>query len=176
MTRRPFGWWRVAPAWAAFAALVLLPAAASAGAAASSHSPSVTSVTLDIHHRIFQNFSERRQVRLNEDFRIGDTDFSARVVQYVPDFTMDINTRKVTTRSQEPRNPAFRIIVREKKVPQDTTWALLRMPPHFARKSMLAFQVQRIDFFGHEPLVRSDSVAVAKPVSMPPAPAQRTTR
>jgi hypothetical protein len=168
-----------------------LPCAA-AVAGASSHASTVTTVTLDVRHRVFQNFAARYQVRLNQEFIIGDTDFSARVVQYVPDFAMEYKTRKVVSRSAEPNNPAFRIIVREKKVPQDTTWALLHMPPHFARKSMLAFQVERIDFYGREPLIRADSVAVkpampTKPVSEAEAaptpkhaastkPAERTAR
>ena len=134
--------------------LALAPATVAAGTGMSaSHATRVTTVTLDVRHRVFHNFDGRYDVKLNQDFPIGDTDFSARVVRYVPDFTMNLATRQVTSRSNEPNNPAFQIIVRQKKIPQDTTWAMLRMPPHFAKKSMLAFQVLRIDFVGRTPLV-----------------------
>lgn len=122
-------------------------------------------VTLAIRHRVFHQFSDVRQVKLNQDFEVGDTEYSGRVVRYVPDFAMDLKTGKVVTRSEEPRNPAFQIIVREKGVPQDTTWALLRMPPHFAQKSMLAFKIARIDFVGREPILADTTHADEAPAS-----------
>ena len=64
---------------------------------------------------------------------MGDTEYTARVVEFVPDFTMDLKTRKVTSRGTEPKNPAFKIIVKKNNVPTDTTWAFFNMPPHFAR-------------------------------------------
>jgi hypothetical protein len=134
--------------------LALSPGAAAAGTGMSaSHAVRVTTVTLDVRHRVFHNFDGRYEVKLNEEFPIGDSDFSGKVVRYVPDFTMNLATHQVTSRSNEPNNPAFQIIVRQKKVPQDTTWAMLRMPPHFSKKSMLAFQVLRVDFVGRTPLV-----------------------
>ena len=72
-----------------------------------------------------------------------------------------LSTGKVISRSQEPRNPAFKIVVREGKAYRDTTWAMLSLPPHFARNSYLAFKVMRIDFIGREPLV-ADSVQAYK--------------
>ena len=104
---------------------------------------------------------------MNQSFRIGDTDYSARVVQYVSDFAMDMKTRKVVSRSSEPNNPALRIIVRLKGQPQDTTWALLHMPPHFARNSLLAFKVMRIEFAGRGPLLNPDTTAQRREDSAP---------
>ena len=132
---------------------------ASWSAAAPPSSPRVATVTLVIGHRAFPDFSDHQKVKLNVEFQVGDTDYSARIVQYVPDFTMDLKTGKIGTRSTEPRNPAFKIIVRQKKVPQDTTWAMLNMPPHFARKSMLAFEIDRVDFIGHDPVIRPKTAA-----------------
>jgi len=69
------------------------------------------------------------------------------------DHMVCLKTGKVISRSNEPKNPAFQIIVREKKVAQDTTWAFLNLPPHFGRKSMLAFKIARIDFVGAPPIL-----------------------
>lgn len=118
----------------------------------------VDAVTLDIRNRVWPDFHEEARVRLKEEFPVGDTDFSARVVEFVPDFSIDMKTRKVRSLSNEPRNPAVRIIVRQKGAPQDTTWAFLNFPPHFSRKSILAFQIKRLDFTDRPPLVApSDS-------------------
>ena len=135
-----------------------------ATAPVASHAAPVKTVTLAIRHRIFKNFSDVQTVTLQKEFPVGDSDFSARVIRYVPDFAMELKTGKVISRSNEPKNPAFQIIVREKKVPQDTTWAFLNLPPHFGRKSMLAFKIVRIDLVGAPPVV-ADTTRVEKPAA-----------
>jgi len=135
-----------------------------ATAPVASHAPRVKTVTLAMRHRVFKNFSDVQAVALQKDFLVGDSEFSARVVRYVPDFAMNLKTGKVVSRSNEPKNPAFQIIVREKKVPQDTTWAFLNMPPHFGRKSMLAFKIVRVDFEGAPPLL-ADTTHAEKPAA-----------
>jgi hypothetical protein len=141
---------------------------AEAGPAASSRGPRFQSVTLLMRHRVFHDFQDRRRVRLNQDFLLGDTDYSGRVVEYLPDFEMDLDTRRTFSRSDQPNNPAFKIVVRKGKVPQDTSWAFLNMPPHFGRRAYYAFQVVRIDFADRAPLL-ADTNSVAP--SAPPAPA-----
>ena len=123
-------------------------------------------VTLLIRHRGFHDFRDLQRVKLKRDFILGDTDYSARVVEYVPDFTMDLASHRITSRSDRPHNPAFQIIIFQKGVPQDTTWALLKMPPHFARKSYFAFQVVRLDFQDGPSILADTTVA---PPAMPPA-------
>jgi hypothetical protein len=139
------------------------PASAAKPAPAPKPAPAskLKSVTLAIRSRVFHQFSDQQVVVQGKSFPIGDTDFSARIVQYVPDFAMEFETRKVISRSAEPRNPAFRLIVSQKGKAQDTTWAMMSLPPHFTRKSFLAFKVMRIDFVGREPIV-ADSVAAVK--------------
>lgn len=149
-----------------FAALTVVLGLALAGAAAPAApprtaAPKVKDVTLLIRHRVFQSFSEVDTVSMRSDFEIGDTPYSARVVEFVPDFAMNLKTRRIFSRSNQPNNPAFRIVVKEKGVPSDTTWAFLDMPPHFARKSMLAFLVRRITFEDHAPIATRDSSATA---------------
>ncbi|HET9251624.1 MAG TPA: hypothetical protein VFP58_05855 [Candidatus Eisenbacteria bacterium] len=147
-----------------------LAAAFLVGAAPASTPPSkanpagkvkLRSVTLAIRHRVFHQFQDKHDAKLNQEFVIGDTEWSARVVRYVPDFAMELKTGKVVSRSPEPRNPAFQIVVRDKGKAVDTTWAMLSMPPHFTRRSFLAFRVMRVDFDGREPML-ADSAAVAK--------------
>jgi hypothetical protein len=123
--------------------------------------PKLQSVTLAIRNRIFHDFADQQKALLNKEFVVGDTEMTGRVVQYIPDFTMDLKSGKVTTRSPEPRNPAFKIVVRDKGKAVDTTWAMLSLPPHFTRKSYLAFKVMRIDFIGREPLL-ADSAQSAR--------------
>jgi hypothetical protein len=125
-------------------------------------------VTLLVKHRVFHDFRDLQRVKLKQDFLLGDTDYSARVVEYVPDFTMDLTSRKIVSKSDRPDNPAFRIVVFKKKAPQDTTWALLNMPPHFARKSLFAFQVVKIEFMGRPPIMVDTTTAPpATPAKMP---------
>jgi hypothetical protein len=157
--------------WIRAAALTALLATPAIPAEAPKAPPlEVTGVTLRIRHRVFANFREDRGVRPRQVFQVGDTDYSAQVVRFVPDFAMNTKSHKIVTRSPEPNNPAFEIIVKEKGAPQDTTWAFLNMPPHFARTSMLAFQILRIDFKNHAPVVCSDSLAT-NPLPAPAAPA-----
>ncbi len=130
------------------------PAAPAAGAP-----PKVKTVTFQVFHRVFQNFKDRVTVPLRQDFRVGDTEYTGRVIEWVPDFTMDIKTRKVTSRGTEPRNPAFRIIVRKAGLPRDTVWAFLNMPPHFAPKSQIGFMATEITFLDHAPVKAADSTA-----------------
>jgi hypothetical protein len=119
----------------------------------------VKSVTLRIRHRALPGFREEDSVRLKQDFQVGDTPYTAQVTEFVPDFTMNLKTRVVSSRSNQPNNPAFRIVVRKQGVPQDTSWAFLNMPPHFGRRSLLAFQIARVDFEDRAAIVSGDSTA-----------------
>jgi len=91
-------------------------------------------------------------VRLKQEFPVGDTEMTARIIEFVPDFTIG-RDRKVTSRTNEPNNPAVRIVVKDKGAPHDTSWAFLNFPPHFSARAVLAFQVLRIDFENHEPVL-----------------------
>jgi hypothetical protein len=116
-----------------------------------------------VGHRVFTQFRDQVTVRMQETFRVGDSEYSAKVVEFQPDFTMDLETHRVGSRSSEPNNPAVRVIVWKNGAPDDTAWAFLNMPPHFARHSMLAFRLTRLTFDNHPPLeARVDSTARAK--------------
>lgn len=143
--------------------LAIAPARADVKPSPSHRAPRLDAVVLRIHHRVFHDFLDEQRVKLNQEFIIGDTEYTARVVRYVPDFAMDLSAHKVFSRTGYPNNPAFEIVVRKNKVPEDTTWALLHMPPHFARKSLLAFQAVRIDFRDRPPLYPDSTTAPPGP-------------
>jgi len=141
------------------------PSAITPRARAAAAALKVKAVAMRISHRVFPDFRDAAEVALRQEFPVGDGEYTARILEWVPDFAIDIETHRIGTRSAEPKNPAFRILVRKKGVPQDTTWAFLNMPPHFARRSMLAFQVVRVDFEGR-PSVTADTSRSAAPATM----------
>jgi hypothetical protein len=126
---------------------------------AAAPAPKLKSVTIAIRNRVFHEFADQQTVAQGQKFVIGDTDYSARIVQFIPDFAMDLGTRKVVSRSPEPKNPAFKIIVSQKGKAQDTTWAMMSLPPHFTRRSFLAFKVMRVDFVNRQPIVADSAQA-----------------
>ena len=159
------------------------PARPAGGPAA--RGPRLDAVTLVVRHRVFHDFFDVQRVKLNQDFILGDTDFTGRVVQYVPDFEMDLASHRIVSRSEQPNNPAFRVVVRQNKTPQDTSWAFLNMPPHFGRHSYFAFQVVKVEFLDRAPLVadttsRAPAAPAARPradsSAAPPAPRDTVRR
>lgn len=135
----------------AFAATPAAPATAAAKTApgAKLAKLKVTNMSLTIGHRAFTDFRDRVSVKLNETFRVGDSEYSAKVVEFQPDFTMDLKSHRITSRSQDPKNPAAKLYVWKNGAPDDTSWAFLNMPPHFGRNSMLAFELTRVEFENH---------------------------
>ena len=142
---------------AAFAAQAP-PAATSAPAPAA---PKLKLKTVDLHifNRVFPEFHDHVEAALNKEFRIGDTEYTGTVIRFVPDFTMDLKTGKIATRSQEPNNPAWRVVVRKNGVPQDTSWAFLNMAPHFGKRSLIAFLAVRATFENHAEVASRDTLA-----------------
>jgi hypothetical protein len=151
--------------FAAAATAAQAPAAkppAASGPPAKSGPAKLKLATVDLHifHRVFPNFHDRVDASLDKEFRIGDTEYTGIVIRFVPDFTMDLKTGKISTRSQEPNNPAFRLVVRKNGVPQDTSWAFLNMAPHFGQRSLIAFLAVRATFANHAPVASRDTLAL----------------
>jgi hypothetical protein len=134
----------------------------------------VSTVSFVIGHRVFTEFRDQVTVKMNEDFRVGDSDYSARVVEFQPDFTMDLKSHRIGSRSQAPNNPAVRLRVWKNGAPDDTVWAFLKMPPHFARHSMLAFRLTELTFANHAP-VRAAHDSTAGDSAAEGSAARRTT-
>jgi hypothetical protein len=130
-----------------------MPSRLTAKARAAAAALPLKSVSFVMYHRVFPDFRDHATVGLKQAFQIGDGEYTASVIEWVPDFAIDIKSHRISSRSAEPNNPAFHVVVKRKGVPQDTTWAFMHMAPHFARRSMIAFQVARIDIAGRPPLV-----------------------
>jgi hypothetical protein len=135
------------------------PPAGSAGPPAAAKLKMKT-VDLHIFHRVFPDFHDHVDAALGKEFRIGDTEYTGTVIRFVPDFTMDLKTGNITSRSQEPNNPAWRLVVRKNGVPQDTSWAFLNMAPHFGQRSLIAFLAVRATFENHAPVASRDTLAI----------------
>jgi hypothetical protein len=118
----------------------------------------VKKVTLGIGHRAFSEFYDEVSVRVGEEFGVGSTNYTARVLRFEPDFFVDMDTRQIASKSNRPDNPAFQIATIENGAPHDTSWAFLNFPPHFSKRALLAFKVLRIEFENHAPVT-----AKAKP-------------
>ena len=129
-------------------------------AGAGSEPARLKTVRLHILSRVFPNFHDRVEAPLRKEFRVGDTEYTAEVLRFEPDFTMDLASHKITSRSGEPRNPAFQIVTRKSGVPHDTLWAFYNMPPHFGRKEVLAFIATRIEFTNRPAMESRDSLAI----------------
>jgi hypothetical protein len=156
MTQRWRGLWIVL-------GMTLAVAAMGAAPASKVERLRIRSLTLGIGHRVFTDFYDEVTVRLNEEFRVGDSEFTGKAVEFLPDFAIGMKSKRVYSASNEPRNPAFRIVVRKDGAPHDTSWAFLDMPPHFSRRSMLAFKLLRVEFENHAPIAaRRDSAATGE--------------
>ncbi len=147
-------------AWAA------APADSAKAAGSSVQKLRVKKVFLGISHRAFADFHDEVAVKVGEDFTVGSTNYSARVLRFEPDFVIEMGTRQVHSKSNNPDNPAFQIATFENGAPHDTSWAFLNFPPHFAKKSLLAFQVLRIEFENHAPVMPKPTGGMP---AMPPA-------
>ena len=153
---------------AALAVFASAPALAAApGVPASAHpahsaapTAKLKNVTLHIFNRVFANFHDKVVAVPNKELRVGDTEFTFRIIRFEPDFTLDLKHHKVSSRSGEPNNPAFQIVVSRNGAPHDTSWAFFNMPPHFGVKEELAFVATRIEFLNRPALASKDSIAV----------------
>jgi hypothetical protein len=84
---------------------------------------------------------EDHVVRLNEPFLIADTDYSAEVKRFVPDFEMNMNTKEVISRSNKPLNPALQLAVYSQQDLLYETWVLYQnLVPHAIHEPGYYFQ------------------------------------
>ncbi len=72
-------------------------------------------------------------VRLDEDVPVPGTPYSLRILQFIPDFSLDKN-REVVSRSVRAENPALQILVSKNGKPMKAPWIFekfptLQMPP-----------------------------------------------
>ena len=107
------------------------------------------SVVLFIGNRMFPDFADVVSTRLHERHLVGDSDFSFEVQSFNPHFSIIDSTKTIVALSDEPKNPAFRIMVYRADEAVDSTWAFYNLDiPHFSRTSALWFRVLCFDYRG----------------------------
>jgi hypothetical protein len=107
------------------------------------------SVVVLIGNRMFPDFGEILSTGLHRRQVIGDTEFSFEVTRFYPHFSINDSTRAIVSLSDEPKNPAFRVLVFNADSLADSTWAFYNLDiPHFSRSSPLWFRVLQFDYRG----------------------------
>ena len=102
----------------------------------------ISSITVRVSHLLYPDYHQIVTVKMLEKFPLGDTDLSAAVVEFVPDFAVDTVSHKVVPGSQTLRNRAFRIVVTQKGEKKEEHWAFFKASvPHFTRQSGLVFEI-----------------------------------
>jgi hypothetical protein len=115
-------------------------------------------LVVQIGSRLYPDWSEEQRLRLHEMFYLGDTEYTARIERFVPDFRMG-DGGKILNYSDELKNPAAQVIVYHDTTAADTSWAFLNFPPHFSPRAFFTFQLKEV--LGYE----AGSVPIsAKPV------------
>lgn len=59
---------------------------------------------------------------------IAGTPYRVKILRYLPDFSMDLSTRRVISRSQEPRNPALEVELKNETGLSSAFWVFVAYP------------------------------------------------
>lgn len=117
---------------------------------------------LEAGSRLYPDWKEEHRVRAGEVFFLGDTEFTAAVQRFLPDFRL-VDGRPVTA-SRNLANPAVRILTYKEGAPVDSAWAFLNFPPHFSPRSFFTFQLKQIVGY-EEPAGAGSGAGAAAPDS-----------
>jgi hypothetical protein len=118
---------------------------------------------IQLGSRLYPEWKETRQVRLQERFIIGDTENVAVLTTLLPDFRI----AEGGPRSVSPNlaNPAVRVYVYRGEARTDSAWAFLNFPPHYSAKSFFTFQLKEI--VGYPAPAADVAPAAAAPAAAP---------
>ncbi len=142
--------------------LLLCPNATAAAASAATVEPDTSlSLRVEVGSHMYTTWHEQLRVRLGETFFLGDSEYTARIDRFLPDFR--IIDGEFTSVTRQLANPAARVIVYHDTTATDTTWAFLNFPPHYSARSFFTFKLLEIDGY-----VTADSSA-ATPQEQSPA-------
>lgn len=104
-----------------------------------SKSPEV--IKLIVRHIENKDFTEEHVVKFGGEFFISDTDYSAKVIKFIPDFVMNEKTKRVSSRSKKPNNPAVMVRVYHKGRFLYDSWVLQKADTiHYVRKPGFYFE------------------------------------
>lgn len=95
----------------------------------------------DLHN---PDFEEVYKVGMNEEFELGDSGYSARIVRFVPDFRIDLETKEVTSASEEMNNPAVLLEVLKDGEKVAEQWAFRQSMPHMGGSTTFTFTLLTI--------------------------------
>lgn len=74
---------------------------------------------------------EDHRVRVGEEFFVADTEYSANVKSFIPDFAISLKTKKAVSRSDKLLNPAVELAVSYQGQLSYETWVLYQnLIPH----------------------------------------------
>jgi hypothetical protein len=122
--------------------------------------------TIEAGSRLYPEWREEHRVRIGEPFPIGDTEFSAVVARFLPDFRL-VDRRPVSA-SRRLANPAVLVVAQRDSSGADSTWAFLNFPPHFSPRSFFTFRLKEIVGYAEDP----DSSGTEAPPAGAAAPAR----
>ncbi|MEZ5065360.1 MAG: hypothetical protein R3B81_11550 [bacterium] len=98
--------------------------------------------TLELGSRLYPEWSETVEVRLDERFYLGDTEYQAAAREFLPDFR--INDGVPASISEDWNNPAVHVFVYTDTAAVDSSWAFRNFPPHFGPQSFFTFRLTDI--------------------------------
>ncbi len=99
---------------------------------------------VEIGNRMYPDWNEIVNVKMRENFYLGDTEFTARVERFVPDFRIS-EGGNVLSHSNELDNPAVHVFVYGDSAATDSTWAFQNFPPHFSPRSFFIFRLKTVE-------------------------------
>ena len=108
---------------------------------AARYNRSLQSVTLVSYHRMHASFAETTQVAPGEVFPVGDGEYTARVMQFYPEFQIN-DDGAIFSLSDRPNNPAVKLEVHHNDERIGFSWGFVTADvPHYRRDEMLAFRL-----------------------------------
>jgi len=100
------------------------------------------SFSLEVGNRLYPEWKEAHDVGMDEMFYLGDTEYTAAVERFIPDFRI-IDGRPVSF-SDSLANPAAYVFVYGDSGAVDSSWAFLNFAPHFSPKSFFTFRLLEV--------------------------------
>jgi hypothetical protein len=100
---------------------------------------------IEVRNPHAEDFVEVHEVGMNEEFKVGDTNYSAMVIRFEPDFTIDLDTKEVVSRSQDMNNPAILLEIYENGNKVVEQWVFRKEMPHMSRKTPISFALLTVD-------------------------------
>ncbi|RJP26565.1 MAG: hypothetical protein C4520_00535 [Candidatus Abyssobacteria bacterium SURF_5] len=97
--------------------------------------------TVRVRHISDFQAHEDHVVHLHEGFFIADTDLYVKLQRFVPDFELNMNSKEVVSRSNEPLNPALQLAVSFQEDLLYESWILYQnLIPHAIHEPGYYFQ------------------------------------